>query len=205
MSCFVRNPVDFHFKSSGIQNPAEPGFGASLLVEAIEAIDQSFLLRIWEPYADWRIRFRSDPEIHNSLVKEHLAADTARLRRLLRLAVSGSISLEPPTTLLTDEIDQIEKSFASGDWRQVLGVDYSTADSGIKQAYRKLARRFHPDRWITSADMKLRDRIERTFQKVSHAYSELQNPHPTTHRLIAGTKQKKSFWEKMSGFVRTTR
>jgi hypothetical protein len=121
----------------------------------------------------------------------------------MRLTVSGSVTLEAPRISIADEMEQIEKAFVNGRWRDVLGVDHRSADSEVKKAYRKLARRFHPDRWVLSSDMKQRDRIERTFQRVSRAYMQLQSPQPITPQLCVGPKPTKSLWEKMSGFVRS--
>jgi hypothetical protein len=205
LSCFARNPVDFQFKTIKSRHPGRYVPGASLLIEAIEAIDHKFLIRVWEPYAEWRIIFRLDEDLHNTFVKQHLAADSDLLRRLMRLAVSGSATLERPTILITDEMEQIEKAFVSGNWHKVLGVGHASEKSEIKQAYRKLARRFHPDRWVTSADMRHRDRIERTFQNVSRAYIELHRPSQSRPQLLVGPKPKKSLWEKMSGLGRKSR
>ena len=202
LSCFVRNPVDFRFESMEVRDPGNSGLGASLLIEAIEALDLKSLALSWEPYAEWRITSRMDPDIHNTFVREHLTTNVGQMRRLMRLAVSGSVALEPPRVLLTDEMEQIATAFDARNWREVLGVDHGKAHSEIKQAYRKLARRFHPDRWVTSGDMKMRDRIERTFQRVSYAYAELQRPSTTTLRLIAGTKPKHAIWKRMTSFVR---
>jgi hypothetical protein len=202
LSCFTRNPVDFQFRTLKDRNPGRYVPGSSLLIEAIEAIDQKFLIRIWEQYADCRIVFRLDEDLHNTFVKQHLSTDSGLLRRLMRLAVSGSATIEPPTILIADEMDQIEKAFTARRWRDVLGVTHTTDAAEIKQAYRKLARRFHPDRWVNSADMKHRDRIERTFQHVSRAYIELHRPTQSRPVLMVGPKPKKSFWEKMSSIVR---
>jgi hypothetical protein len=199
LSCFSRNPVDFQFKAMERPNPGRYVPGASLLIEAIETIDQKFLIRVWEPYAEWRIVFRLDEDLHNTFVKQHLASDSDLLRRLMRLAVSGSATLERPTILITEEMEQIEEAFISGKWHKVLGVGHTSEKSEIKRAYRKLARRFHPDRWVTSADMRHRDRIERTFQLVSRAYIELYRPSQSKPQLLVGPKPKKSIWEKMSG------
>lgn len=201
MSCFARDPVDFHFTSMEIQDPGESGLGASLLIEAIESIEPQTLVRVWEPYGDWKIGFRMDPDIHDTFVKQHLATEIGRLRRLMRLAVSGSVTLEPPVVSITDEIEKIEKAFEAGDWYQVLGVENTALEADIKQSYRKLARRFHPDRWVTSQDLKMRDRIERTFQSVSRAYTELQRPTPVTPLRLVEKKRKKAFWERMCGLV----
>jgi hypothetical protein len=202
LSCFARHPVDFHFKPMEVQRPRQPDSGVSLLIDAIDAIDQKFLIRIWEPYTEWHIRYRMDEDLHNTNVKQHLHTDTGLLRRLMRLAVSGSATLERPTILISDEMDQIEKAFKTRNWPDVLGVHHTSIDAEIKQAYRRLARRFHPDRWVTSADMKQRDRIERTFQRVSRAYMELRRPRPTTPRLRIGPKPRRSLWEKMTDLIR---
>src|SRR5882672_12307775 len=50
LSCFARNPVDFQFQSTNSRNPGQYVPGASLLIEAIEAIDHKSLIRVWEPY-----------------------------------------------------------------------------------------------------------------------------------------------------------
>jgi len=202
LSCFARNPSDFQFKSMEIRDSKEARHGASLLIEAIEGIDPKFLVRVWEPYAEWRISFHADPEIHNTRVKDHLSNAVEHLRRLMRLTVSGSMILEPPKTSIIDEISQIDEAFESGRWHEVLGVNHTSSESDLKQAYRKLARRFHPDRWATCPDMQLRDKIERTFQSVSRAYSELQRPSTTAILYLEGPVARKAFWQRMFGFVR---
>jgi hypothetical protein len=202
MSCFARNPVDFQFKAIKERNPGPYVPGASLLIEAIEAIEPKFLVRVWESYSDWRISFRLDESLHNTFVKQHLNANTEVLHRLMRLAVSGSATLERPTILISDEMEAIEEAFASGDWRKVLGVGQSSEVREVKQAYRKLARRFHPDRWTSSGDMRQRDRIERTFQHISRAYVELYRPRLPRPQLLVGPRPKKSLWEKVSDLVR---
>jgi len=160
---------------------------------------------VWEPYADWRIVFRLDEDLHNTFVKQHLASDSDILRRLLRLAVSGSAMLERPTILITEEMEQIEAAFTSGNWHKVLGIAHTSEKFEIKRAYRKLARRFHPDRWVTSSDMRHRDRIERTFQRVSRAYIELYRPSQARPQLLVGPQPKKSLWEKVSSLGRKSR
>jgi preprotein translocase subunit Sec63 len=117
----------------------------------------------------------------------------------MRLAVAGSATLERPTILIHEEMERIEEAFVSGNWHQVLGVDHASEKLEIKSAYRKLARRFHPDRWVNSGDMRHRDRIERTFQRVSRAYIELYRHSEARPQLLVGPKPKTSIWEKMSG------
>jgi len=205
LACFVRNPVDFQFMPSKSSAPGPYVPGASLLFEAIEAIDHQSLTRIWEPYAEWRIVFRLDEDLHNTFVKKHLTSNTDILRKLMRLAVSGSATLERPTLLIGEEMERIEEASAAGNWRRVLGVGHTSERSEVKQAYRKLARRFHPDRWVTSSDMRHRDRIERTFQHVSRAYIELHRPSLARPVLLVGPTPKRSIWEKLSGFVHQDR
>jgi hypothetical protein len=205
LSCFSRNPADFRFKATERPNAARYVSGASMLIEAIEAMEHQSLLRVWEPYAEWRIVFRLDEDLHNTFVKQHLTSDSGQLRRLMRLAVSGSATLERPTVSITEEMEQIEEAFVSAKWHKVLGVGHTSEKSEVKRAYRKLARRFHPDRWVTSADMRHRDRVERTFQRVSRAYFELYRPGQSRPQLLVGPKPKKSIWEKVSGFGRKSR
>jgi hypothetical protein len=198
LSCFSRNPVDYQFQAMERPNVGRYVPGASLLIEAIEAMDRQCLIHAWEPYAEWRIVFRPDEDLHNTFVKQHLASGSDLLQRLMRLAVAGSATLERPIILIHEEMEQIEEAFISGNWHKVLGVGHSSEKFEIKRAYRKLARRFHPDRWVTSSDMRHRDRIERTFQRVSRAYIELYRPHQPQPQLLVGPKPKTSIWGKVS-------
>jgi hypothetical protein len=201
LSCFTRNPIDFRFKSMPVQNTSGPGSSISLLIEAIEAIDQKFLVRAWDPHANWRIGYPRDPSIHNTFVRDHLGANTTHLRRLTRLVVSGSATLEAPNTLIVDEIREIEMAFETENWHEVLGLGDSADAIEIKKAYRKRARRFHPDRWVTSPDAKLRDRVERAFKIIGRAYGELSQSLPVAPQRLIGPKPRLALWRKLVGFI----
>lgn len=54
---------------------------------------------------------------------------------------------------------------------KVLGVSPNATDDQIKEAYRKLARKYHPDKY-TDSDMK--DLAEEKMKEVNSAYEEIQ-------------------------------
>ena len=59
---------------------------------------------------------------------------------------------------------------AATDYYSVLGVSRNASDKQIKQAYRKMARKYHPD--VNSGDKAAED----TFKKVNEAYEVLSDP-----------------------------
>jgi hypothetical protein len=188
--------------------PDEFAPGASLLIEAVESIDAAALLRVWAPYGDWKIGFRSDPEIDNTVVRVHLDGHPERLRRLMRLAVSGTITLEPPAkNSIKDDIERICRAGESGKWRDVLGVAADAAPEEVKSAFRKLALRFHPDKWETHPDPRIRDQVERAFCHLNRAQQELLAPKPSAPIPKAeqkpSLKEKASFMRWVYGVVRT--
>jgi len=191
LSCFGRDPLDFRFMAMDV--PAgESGAGVSLLIEAIESIKPVSLERIWERYADWKIEFRLDPDIHNTLVKQHINKEPERLRRLMRLAVSGSLTLEPPRDSIGDDIKRIS-DIAENEWHHILGIDRSASEGEIRRAFRKLAARLHPDRWVKTGDFALQTRAEHAFKRVSEAYTELMKPRPIA-RCALPPKPETGLW-----------
>ena len=54
---------------------------------------------------------------------------------------------------------------------KVLGVDPTASDDDVKQAYRKLARKYHPDKY---ADGDLKELAEEKMKEVNMAYEEIQ-------------------------------
>lgn len=54
---------------------------------------------------------------------------------------------------------------------KVLGVSPDASDDDIKQAYRKLARKYHPDKY---ADSDLKDLADEKMKEINAAYEEIQ-------------------------------
>ena len=55
---------------------------------------------------------------------------------------------------------------------KVLGVSPSASDDEIKEAYRKLARKYHPDKY---ADSDLKELAEEKMKEINSAYEEIQS------------------------------
>ena len=57
----------------------------------------------------------------------------------------------------------------------ILGVDKNATDEEIKQAYRKLAMKYHPDRWVNASEEE-RKNAEEKFKDISEAHEVLSDP-----------------------------
>ena len=61
------------------------------------------------------------------------------------------------------------------DYYEVLGVDKTASADEIKSAYRKLALKWHPDRWVNGSDAEKKT-AEENFKEAAEAYSVLSDP-----------------------------
>ncbi len=61
------------------------------------------------------------------------------------------------------------------DYYEVLGVSKSASADEIKSAYRKLALKWHPDRWVNGSDAE-KKKAEENFKEAAEAYSILSDP-----------------------------
>ena len=61
------------------------------------------------------------------------------------------------------------------DYYEVLGLDKNASADQIKDAYRKMALKWHPDRWVNGTDAEKKT-AEEKFKEASEAYSVLSDP-----------------------------
>lgn len=61
------------------------------------------------------------------------------------------------------------------DYYEVLGVDKNATADDIKSAYRKMALKWHPDRWVDGTDEEKKT-AEEKFKEASEAYGVLSDP-----------------------------
>ena len=61
------------------------------------------------------------------------------------------------------------------DYYEVLGIQKGASEDDIKQAYRKAALKWHPDRWVNGTDSEKKT-AEEKFKEASEAYSVLSDP-----------------------------
>ena len=61
------------------------------------------------------------------------------------------------------------------DYYEILGVSKDASDDDIKKAYRKLAMKYHPDRWVNGTEEEKKD-AEQKFKEISEANEVLSDP-----------------------------
>ena len=180
LPCLRENPIGFEFYTREIPVPEDHESGASYLIEAMESLSPEILGAVWAPYVEWTIDLPQDPEIHRSLVGDHQTEGPGRLRRMMRLAVAGVLKLEPPAPKsVEEEIVSIRQGTGRGDYWQVLGIGRTATAADVKHAYRKLVRKYHPDRWHSNENSELGERAAEAFLDVRYCYERALAAVPT--------------------------
>lgn len=102
------------------------------------------------------------------LIKESQKLKTIYLFLLLDiLAFSDSKQLSKKELLV------IHNENKSSNYFEVLNIDLNSTESNIKQAYRKLSKKFHPDNCSFLASSEEKELYEEIFKSISQAYSTL--------------------------------
>lgn len=74
------------------------------------------------------------------------------------------------------EILELHANLKTRNHFEILGIPRASRDSEVKEAYFRLARRFHPDTHHDAALHDLADQIEAIFIRIGEAYDTLRNP-----------------------------
>lgn len=72
------------------------------------------------------------------------------------------------------------------DYYEILGVERGASDEDIKKAYRSLAVKWHPDKWVNGTDAEKKT-AEENFKNINEAYGVLSDPEKRRNYDMFGT------------------
>ncbi len=87
-------------------------------------------------------------------------------------ALPQELSEEEQAKQVEDFLQRVDESKS---YYQIIGVDNTAVASEIKQAYFKLAKQFHPDKFHSVGGLK-HSRLQDAFTRLAQAYETLKNP-----------------------------
>jgi tetratricopeptide (TPR) repeat protein len=80
-------------------------------------------------------------------------------------------------------VDMFLKKIETADDYELLGVDRNADESVIKRKYFRLAKEFHPDKYLKTEDVNLKDKLTAIFDTLTDAYNNLK-----VSALVGGQK-----------------
>src|SRR4030043_288624 len=86
-------------------------------------------------------------------------------------------------------VDEIYLNLDSLSENALLGADGSSEGETIKKNYYRLAREFHPDRYFSSADPSIKDKLTAIFDAITRAYDTLKAEKKTEGKLGISVKK----------------
>ena len=76
----------------------------------------------------------------------------------------------------------------NNNYYDILGVSKNASENDIKKAYRKLAAKWHPDKWSTKSEAEQK-KAETKFKEINEAYECLINPEKRNHYDTFGSME----------------
>ena len=92
------------------------------------------------------------------------------------VAVSAPREGSADTQAKRREIMEAYETLRAKSHFEALGIERTATDAQVKEAYFRLARRFHPDTHHDPNMADLRDKLETVFIRLGEAYEVLRNP-----------------------------
>ena len=101
--------------------------------------------------------------------------------------------LNVPSEVLED-IEKMYNFVQKHNYYDILGVPRKASREAIKNAYRILSRKYHPDQYYLKVPESLRKKLDVIFAAISEAYSTLSHPQlrqEYDEELVTGTRKKR--------------
>ena len=76
---------------------------------------------------------------------------------------------------LEEEIDKMFKFIQNRNYYEILNLSRNFSDKILKNNYRKLSKKFHPDRYFGQINEETKDKLDHIFASLSEAYMTLNN------------------------------
>ncbi|NWF76942.1 MAG: tetratricopeptide repeat protein [Nitrospirae bacterium] len=120
-------------------------------------------------YVLWSVGILEEQEIPDKFPQKDISEEPISIKEIFQPSITEESEAE-----FIHKVDRLYMSLNSLTEYELLEVERDADEETLKKNYYKLSREFHPDRYFSSSDPNIKDKLQAIFDTITKAYETLR-------------------------------